>query len=58
MKINNFDDEQYLQELEEKEINQKLKYKNRDKKIKESFALQDLISFEQRKKILEYTRGK
>lgn len=43
MKINNFDDE-YLEELEQKEINQKLKYKKRNKKIKESFRLQDLLT--------------
>lgn len=57
MKINNYNDE-YLEELEEKEINQKLKYKKRDKKVNESFAFYDLLSIEQRKKILEYTRGK
>lgn len=56
MKINNFDEE-YLDKLEEKEINQTLKYKKRDKKIKESFALYDLLSVKQRKQILEYTNN-
>ena len=56
LKINNFDEE-YLDKLEEKEINQTLKYKKRDKKIKESFALYDLLSVKQRKQILEYTNN-
>ena len=52
LKINNFNDEDYLEELENE--NYKYKYKNRDKKLKESFALQDLLNEKQRKQILQY----
>ncbi|MGJ0846619.1 hypothetical protein ACR77J_08015 [Tissierella praeacuta] len=53
MKINNFD-EQYLEELEQKEINRKLKYKKRDKKVKESFTLQELLTEDQVQRLLKY----
>ena len=51
LKINNYEDE-YLEELEEKEY--KSKYKKRDKKLKESFSFEDLLTEEQRKQILKY----
>ena len=54
LKINNFDDE-YLEELEEKE--HKSKYKKRDKKLKESFALQDLLTENEIEKLINYKGG-
>lgn len=54
MKINNFD-EDYLDELENKEFENKYKYKT--KRAKESFALEDLLDSEQKKKILQYVEN-
>ena len=53
LKINNFDEE-YLDELDNKEIS---KYKYKKNKLRDSFAFEDLLTFEQRKKILEYTKN-
>ncbi len=50
MKINNFD-ENYLDELENKEFT--VKYKKRNKKLKESFALQDLLTNEQIERLMQ-----
>lgn len=52
LKINNYEDE-YLDGLKEKELNNN-KYKKRNKKINDSFALQDLLNEKQRKQILKY----
>lgn len=52
MKVINFDDEN-LDKLEEKELNNN-KYKKRNKKINDSFKFEDLLSIEQRKRILKY----
>lgn len=51
MKVNNYEDDNYLEELEEKEY--KSRYKYRTKKIKESFSLQDLLTEKQIKKLME-----
>ena len=52
MKINNYEDS-YLEELEEKELNNN-KYKKRNKKINDSFKFEDLLNEKQRKQILKY----
>lgn len=54
MKITNFD-EDYLDELENKEFKNKYKYKT--KRAKESFAFEDLLNSEQKKKILQYAEN-
>lgn len=50
MRINNYDDEDHLLELENKEYKSKYKYKT--KKIKESFSFQDLLTEEQIEKLM------
>ena len=54
MKINNYEDDDYLDELQEKEIS---KYKYKKNKLRDSFAFEDLLSIEQRKRILQYTEN-
>lgn len=53
LKINNYEDE-FLDELEDKEVG---KYKYKKNKLKDSFAFEDLLTFEQRKRILQYTKN-
>lgn len=55
MKINNYEDDNYLEELENKEYKSKYKYKT--KKIKESFSFQDLLTEEQINKLNNYKGG-
>lgn len=54
MKVINFDDDDYLDELQENEIS---KYKYKKNKLRDSFAFEDLLSIEQRKRILQYTEN-
>lgn len=53
MKINNYEDDDYLDELD-REIS---KYKYNKNKLRDSFAFEDLLSIEQRKRILQYTEN-
>ena len=54
LKINNFDEE-YLDELDNKEIS---KYKYKKNKLRDSFAFEDLLTLEQRKRILQITENR
>lgn len=54
LKINNYEDDSYLDELQEKEIS---KYRYKKNRLRDSFAFEDLLSIEQRKRILQYTEN-
>lgn len=54
MKINSYEDDSYLDEIEEEKIS---KYKYKKNRLRDSFAFEDLLSIEQRKRILQYTEN-
>lgn len=54
MKINNYEDDDYLDELQEKDNG---KYRYKKNKLRDSFAFEDLLNEKQRKRILQYTEN-